>query len=132
MKFMMIIKNAEHFRALPKELAEAIGRLSGDPGKAPVASGALAPSADGSRIRISGGQMTVTDGPFTETKEVVGGFAILEYGSKEEALESARQYLELYRKYWPAWEGQMEVRQILSPEEYALEAAQTQHNQKFL
>jgi hypothetical protein len=60
----------------------------------------------------------VIDGPFTETKELVGGFAILEFRSREEAVESARQYMELYRKYWPEWEGETEVRQIFGPEDY--------------
>ena len=123
MKFMMMIKNPENLRVLPQELADAIGRISSDPSKATViSSGALAPSAQGSRFRISGGTLTVVDGPFTETKEVVGGFGILEYRSKEEALEGARQYMELYRKFWPGWEGEMEVRQILSPDEYGREA----------
>ncbi len=133
MKFMMMIKNAENLRVLPKELGEAIGRVSAEMNKgALVASGALAPSATGSRVRISSGKLTVIDGPFTETKELVGGFGILEYGSKEEALEGARQYMELYRKYWPGWEGEMEVRQILSQEEYACEAEETQLKQKRL
>ena len=131
MKFMMMIKNPEHQRILPKELAEAIGRISAASSQAVVvASGALAPSAQGSRLRISAGKLSVTDGPFTETKEVVGGFGILEYSSQAEALEGARQYMELYRKYWPAWEGELELRQILSPDDYALEAQQTQRNRQ--
>jgi hypothetical protein len=110
---------------LPQELAEAIGRLSADASNGIlVASGALAPSAAGSRVQIAAGQLTTIDGPFTETKEVVGGFAILEYPSRQEALASARRYLNLYRKHWPAWEGQMEVREILTAEDYAREAAQ--------
>ena len=131
MKFMMMIKNPEHQRILPKELAEAIGRISAASSPAVVvASGALAPSTQGSRLRISAGKLSVTDGPFTETKEVVGGFGILEYSSKAEALEGARRYMELYQKYWPAWEGELELRQILSPDDYALEAQQTQRNRQ--
>jgi len=131
MKFMMMIKNPEHQRILPKELAEAIGRISAASSPAVVvASGALAPSAQGSRLRISAGKLSVTDGPFTETKEVVGGFGILEYSSQAEALEGARQYMELYRKYWPAWEGEMELRQILSPDDYALEARRDQRDRQ--
>jgi hypothetical protein len=126
MKFMMMIKHTEDRKALPKELSEAIEKTI-EGGKAPVivASGALAPTAASSRVRVSGGQLTVTDGPFTETKEVVGGFAILEFASREEAVESARRYMELYRKHWPGWEGETEVRQVYSQEDYALEASQT-------
>lgn len=123
MRFMMMIKHAEHLKALPKELSDAIARLSEDSQIPPVivASGGLAPTATGSRVRISGGSLTVIDGPFTETKELVGGFAILEFRSREEAVESARQYMELYRKYWPEWEGETEVRQIFGAEDYTFE-----------
>jgi len=125
MKFIMLMKNAEHLRVLPKELDDAIRQISGDSSKGVVVSnGVLARSAEGCRIRISGGELSVLDGPFTETKEVVGGFGILEYESKPEALEGARRFMELYRKHWPGWEGEMEIRQILAPEEYALEAQQ--------
>jgi len=103
MKFLMMIKSSEDRKVLPKELAEAIGRLSADPSAAVVlASGALAGSAAGARVRISGGQLTLTDG-----------------ASKEEAWKGAREFMELYRKHWPGWEGEMEIRQILTQEEYA-------------
>jgi hypothetical protein len=120
MKFMMMIKSSEDRKVLPKELAEAIGRISAGPSTGVVlSSGALAGTAESARIRISADQLTVTDGPFTETKEVVGGFGILEYASRDAALKGAREFMELYRKYWPGWEGEMEVRQILTAEEYA-------------
>jgi hypothetical protein len=58
------------------------------------------------------GKVAVTDGPFAEAKEVVGGFAIFELKSKEEALESAKFFMELHQKHWPGWVGEMEVRQM--------------------
>ena len=58
------------------------------------------------------------DGPFSETKEVVGGFAIFELPSREVAVDSARQFMELHRKHWPGWEGETEVRQIFGPEDF--------------
>jgi hypothetical protein len=123
MRFLMMIKHAENLKKLPKGLSDAINRISQQHEQAPVilASGALAETAASSRVRISGGKLTVTDGPFTETKEVAGGFAILDFESKEEAVESARQYMELYRKHWPEWEGETEVRQIYGPEEVTFE-----------
>ena len=123
MRFMMLIKHAENLKKLPKELSDAIANLSEDGKIAPVivASGGLAETAASSRVQISRGKLTVTDGPFTETREVVGGFAILEFDSKEEAVESARQYMELYRKHWPGWEGETEVRQVFGPEDYTLD-----------
>ena len=118
----MMIKHTENLKKLPKELSDAIARLSqSENPPAVLASGALAETAASSRVRISDGKLSVTDGPFTETKEVVGGFAILEFKSKEEAVQSAREYMELYRKYWPEWQGETEVRQIYGPEEITFE-----------
>ena len=61
-------------------------------------------------VRLTGGKLVITDGPFTEAKEVIGGFTIMELASKEEALEEARKFMELHRKHWPAWDGETEVR----------------------
>jgi hypothetical protein len=69
-------------------------------------------------VRVSQGRLTVMDGPFTETKEVVGGYAVMEFKSKQEALDSAVQFMELHRKHWPGWEGETEVREIFGPEDY--------------
>ena len=67
------------------------------------------PTALGARVRRSNGKLTVTDGPFTESKELVGGFAILKANSKEEAIELARQFLQV------AGEGECELRQLYEP-----------------
>jgi hypothetical protein len=64
------------------------------------------PSASGARVRRSNGKLNVTDGPFTESKELVGGFAILKATSKEEAIELARKFLQV------AGEGECELRQL--------------------
>jgi hypothetical protein len=83
-----------------------------------VISGGLAATAQSYRVRLSGGKISVIDGPFTETKEVVGGFAILNFKSKEEALESAKAFMDLHRQHWPGWEGETEVRQMFGPEDF--------------
>jgi hypothetical protein len=61
----------------------------------------------------------VIDGPFTEAKEIVGGYAEFELNSKEEAIEGAVRFMELHKKHWPGWEGETEVRQIFEPEDLA-------------
>jgi hypothetical protein len=81
-------------------------------------SGGLAPTAMSSRVRLSRGQVTNTDGPFTESKEVVGGFAVFELKSKQEAVESAVRFMELHKQHWPGWEGETEVRQIFGPDDF--------------
>jgi len=75
--------------------------------------------AQSTRVRLSGGQIKVTDGPFTEAKEVVGGYAEFELKSKEEAIEGAVRFMELHKKHWPGWEGETEIRQIFGPEDFA-------------
>ena len=77
-----------------------------------VSMGGLFPSAKGARFRQTRGKLVTTDGPFTEAKEVVGGFSIMELASKAEAIEEARKFMELHRKHWPAWEGECEIRQM--------------------
>jgi len=76
----------------------------------------LTPQTQGKRVRWEGGDLTVTDGPFTESKEVIGGFAVFEFKSREEAIESAVNFMELHKQHWPAWDGETEVRQIFGPE----------------
>jgi len=120
MRFMMIVKSAEKWGFPPKELMDAIAKLGEESTLAGtmVGSGGLLPSAKGSRVRLSGGLVTVMDGPFTEAKEVVGGYAQFELKSKEEAVESARRFMELHKKHWPGWEGETEVREMLDPQAF--------------
>ena len=72
-----------------------------------------------STIRVRNGKVSITDGPFAETKEVIGGYAQFELKSKEEAVQSAVRFMELHKKYWPGWEGETEVRQMFDPQECA-------------
>ena len=73
------------------------------------------PSAKGARVRLTNGKITVTDGPFTETKELVAGFALIEVKSKEEAIEWTRRFLHV------AGDGESEIRQIFDPTDFAPE-----------
>jgi hypothetical protein len=121
MRFMMMVKSAENKGAPPQGFMEVMAKLGEEAVKdgTMVVSGGLAATAASTRVRLSKGQIAAIDGPFTEAKEVVGGFAILEFQSKKEALESARHFMELHKKHWPGWEGETEVRQVLGPEDFA-------------
>jgi len=112
MRYMMIVKAAENQGFPPKELIAAIGAQAEEAGKAGamVSTGGLLPTVQGARVEIRAGKLTTTDGPFTEAKEVVGGFAIFELASLKEAIEGAERFMELHRKYWPGWEGVTEIR----------------------
>jgi hypothetical protein len=119
MRFMMIVKHLEEQGPPPKALMDAIARLAEEDATkgSMLGNGGLRPTAQGASVRISGGKLTVTDGPFTEAKEVIGGYAQFELKSKEEAVASAVQFMELHRKYWSGWEGETEVRQMYEPGE---------------
>jgi len=121
MRFLMMVKHAENSGPPPKGFMDEMAKLGEEAVKAGtmVVSGGLAPTAASTRVRLSKGQVRAIDGPFTEAKEVVGGFAILEFQSKGEALESAKHFMELHKKHWPGWEGETEVRQVFGPEEFA-------------
>ena len=119
MKYMSFIRHPESYRDMqpPPAMMEAMGKFIEKSLKEGVLvdTGGLFPSKDGVRLRIAKGKMTVTDGPFTESKEVIGGWAILECASKEEALRVAREFMELHHKYWPEFEGESEVRPMFDP-----------------
>ena len=77
---------------------------------------ALLPSSKGARVRVSAGKMTVTDGPFAETKELIGGFAILEAASKEEAIRLGKEFMQLHVDVLgQSYEGTLEVRPMFDP-----------------
>ncbi len=123
MKFMMIVKHAENQGMPPKELMDAIQILSDDAAKKGtlVGQGGLQPTGAGARVRLAGGNVKVIDGPFTEAKEVIGGYAQFELKSRQEAVESAVKFMELHKKHWPGWEGETEVRQMYGPGEFPCE-----------
>jgi hypothetical protein len=83
----------------------------------------LHPTSAGARVRLADGKLSVTDGPFTEAKEVVGGFAIFEAPSKVEMLKCTQRFMALHKTHLPGWEGECEVRQIAGPGEKLCEQA---------
>jgi hypothetical protein len=114
MRFMMMVKSgqdAEAARPPSPEYLARMGKFYEEMTKAGVLvmPGGLLPISKGARLRSSGGKITVTDGPFTEAKELVGGFAIIEAQSKEEAIESGRRFLEV------AGDLDLEIRQMMGP-----------------
>jgi hypothetical protein len=120
MRFMMLVKSAENSGPPPKELMDAIAKLATEAvnNGTMIETGGLARTAASTRVRVSRGQLTTLDGPFAEAKEVVGGYAVFELNSKEEAVEGAVRFMELHRKHWPEWEGETEIRQVFGPEEF--------------
>src|SRR5258708_20470871 len=120
MKCMMIVKTGEGCGPPAKELVDAINKRGEEAVKAGtmLGTGGLGPTSTGARVRLSGGKITVTDGPFTEAKEIVGGYAQFELKSKQEAVEGAVRFMELHKKHWPGWEGETEIRQMVGPHDF--------------
>jgi hypothetical protein len=116
MKYLMLIKHSESYRSqpMPQGLLDAMGEFVAEGFKSGVLkdTAGLKETAEGLRVRSSGGKLLVTDGPFTEAKEVIGGYALVDVQSKEEALNVARQFMELHRVHWPAFEGECEIRPL--------------------
>ena len=119
MKYLTFIRHAESYRESgpPRALLEAMGQFVQQSLKdgTLVDTGGLLPSKEGVRVRLARGKLSVKDGPFTETKEVIGGWAILKVDSKAEAVRIAKEFMELHRKYWPEFEGESEVRPMFDP-----------------
>jgi hypothetical protein len=84
------------------ELMERMGELIEEMTKAGVLldTAGLTPAAQGTRVHYEGGQISVTDGPFTETKEVIGGYALLQAKDKAEALEWTKRFLRVHEEHW--------------------------------
>ena len=117
MRYMLLIQTdpAASGPAGPDErLAEDMGKLLEDMTKAGVLldTAGLRPIEEATRIRLAAGKQTVIDGPFTESKEVVGGYCLLQARSKEEAVEWGSRFLALHG---PEWEMGMEIRQLDDP-----------------
>ena len=122
MRYMMMIKATEDYEAgIPpnQELLAGMGKLTEEMTKAGVllASEGLQPSSKGTRIKVSGGKRVVTDGPFAETRELIGGYAILQAKSKDEAIKLADRVVDVHLKAGiPAFE--MEIRPLFDPADF--------------
>ncbi len=116
MRYLSFVRSSEKFRNVqpPAAMMEAMGKLIEKFTKegALVDTGGLAPSRAGFRMRLANGKLSTIDGPFSESKEVIGGWAILEADSKAEILRLTTEFMELHRKHWPEFEGECEVRPI--------------------
>ena len=116
MRFLSMIRIDENSGRVPSE------QLMNDMGKlieamtregTLIRTAGLRPTADGVRVRLRNGKLSTVDGPFAETKEVIGGFAILEAGSMKEAIELTKRFL---RVHGDEWDIECEVRQLDAPD----------------
>lgn len=135
MKYMMMVKldgnskagrNYEAGMPPDRRLEAAMGKLINEMAQsgALLDTGGLLPVAKGARIRVAGGKLTVIDGPFVESKEVIGGYAILRAKSKDEALKLGEDFMKLHLEILgPSYKGELEIRQMLDPMDCGPEGA---------
>lgn len=122
MRFMMIVKatpdsEAGVIASNSKELMQAMGKFNEEMANAGVllAGEGLQPSAKGARVRFSGGKTTVTDGPFTETKELIAGFWLIQAKSKEEAIAWASR---CPAPHGNETDSEIEIRQVFEASDF--------------
>ena len=113
---MFIVKSDRRGPPTP-ELLQAMHKLADREIKAGrmLDNGGLMPVQIGAQVRIADGKLSVIDGPFVEAKEVIGGYAIFELRDKDEALASAKEFMQLHKDLMPDWEGTCEVRAFAGP-----------------
>jgi len=112
MRFLSLIRVQENTGQKPSEkLMADIGRLVTEmtADGTLVGTAGLRPTSEGKRVRLSCGKQTVSDGPFTESKEVIGGYALLKAESMEHALQLTKRFLDVHGD---EWEVECELRQI--------------------
>lgn len=114
MRFLMMIRLQETDQAPSERLMNEMGKVIDEWTRKGtyVTTAGLRPTAEGVRLRLRKGKITTTDGPFTETKEVVGGFFIFETKTRDEAVEMTRRFTELHAG---EYEMECEVRQMEGP-----------------
>jgi len=116
MRYLMLVSGTNPPTPPPPELFEAITKLGGEATQAGVLldTAGLLPSASGARVSLGGGKLTVTDGPFTESKELIS-YALYEVRSREEAIEWASRFIKVHRDLWPGWQGNTDILQVMGP-----------------
>jgi hypothetical protein len=116
MRYVVLLKAAQPASPPPPDLMEAIAKLGEEATRAGALldTAGLAPGAEGARVRLTGGRLSVTGGPFTEAKEVIS-YARYQVRAKQEAVEWASRFLRLHRDLWGGWEGEAEVLRVLGP-----------------
>lgn len=115
MRYLILLQGTNPPTPPPAGLMEAIMKLGEDATKAGVLldTAGLMPSAMGAKVGLYGGTMSVTDGPFTEAKEMIS-YALYDVRGKEEAVEWASRFIKLHRDLWAGWEGEAQVLQVFS------------------
>ena len=115
MPYLSFISGAEGQGTPPQALIDAVDQYVTESLKngTMISAGGLAPSAAGVRVEIRKGRVSVVDGPFSESKEVVGGYSVVTGMTREEVIRVTREFMQLHVDHWPEWEGVCELRELV-------------------
>lgn len=115
-RYLMLIRHREDYRnaPIPQPLLDEMGNFVTEKLKTGVLidTAGLQPSSKTATIRLSRGKVSVTDGPFSEAKEVIGGYALINAHSRAEAIDIATAFVEIHRRTWPEFECACELRPL--------------------
>jgi hypothetical protein len=119
MRFLCFVKMDESNANPPKAIMDAMDQHVGEAmaNGSFLDGGGLYGAKEAVEFRVRGRQVTVTDGPYAEAKEVIGGWAIVAFDSEEEARAEGQKMADLHLEHWPGWEGAIEIRRIAEPDE---------------
>ncbi len=119
MRYLCFVKMDETDAHPPKALMDAMGEHVGEAiaNGMFVDGGGLYGKAEAVEFRVRAGNLTVTDGPYAEAKEVIGGWSICSFATEEEARAEGQKMAELHMTHWPEWEGAIEIRRIAEADE---------------
>ena len=116
MRALVLLKMSEQVGQPPESLFQAMDETIKEIEKTATiidTNGLLPTDEAATKIRVTGGKTTVLDGPFAESRELVGGYALVEVDTYEQAVEAARKIIQVHVDHWPTWEGEAEVRQVM-------------------
>ena len=116
MRYMYLVMTSPDIGPPPARLMAEVDKMAAQAVKdgMMIGGGGLMPISQAVRVRVKGGKLSVTDGPFTESKEVLGGYAIFEFPNREAAVKSMIDFMELHRLYGEGWEGVCEMREMMA------------------
>ncbi len=119
MRYLCFVKMDESLADPPPAIIDAMGEhmSEGIANGSFLDGGGLYAAKEALEYRVRGGSVNVTDGPYAEAKEVIGGWAIVRFETEEEARAEGQAMADLHLEHWPGWEGAIEMRRIAEPDE---------------
>ena len=120
MRYLVLLEATQPDTPPPAAVMEGVMQLGVEAARAGAMldNGGLVPSAAGARVTVAAGELSVTDGPFAEAKELIS-YVVYDVATKEEAIEWSVRFMRLHADNWPGWSGEAKVLKVMGPEDFA-------------